>query len=170
MAKEATTLTTTLTAYEQAMLDETRAHNARMAEIAAQGIAAPTRPVEVVSASPNAQFEAATSARRGIDNPPLPVTTVEGCCSTTGSTFTAKIDHNGRVVDLLDYTWPDGVDVGADSGGLCPSGYTIGSKFHDHWKWTDFRQADINTFVGKPLPNHIRNAAVSRVAPAEAVK
>lgn len=140
-----------LTAFERATLAEQKAHNARLQEIAA---ATAAKPQTFVDASPNEQFQSMADARRGRDNPPLATKVIEGIESQTGAKFDAKIDHHDKVVDLLHYTLPDGVDLSVDAGGLAPAGYPIGSVNHKHWKWTSFLQADINLFVGKPLPKH----------------
>ncbi len=63
------------------------------------------------------------------------------------------------MVSLEDYTHPDGTDRKSDEGGLVPSGYEIGRDKHKQWKWESFWQADINSYVGKPLPAHTRMAA-----------
>ncbi len=144
--------------FEKAMLDETKTHNAKMQALAAERAVAPQA---FVDASPDEQFHAMSDARRGRDNPPLKVSIVEGIESPTGGKFDAKIDHNDRVVDLLNYTWPAGTDKPVASGGLVPDGYRIGEQLHKHWLWTDFRQADINAFVGKPLPKHFRPKKVA---------
>jgi hypothetical protein len=139
-----------LTAFERAQIAEMREHNAKMQEIAAKGGRG-----EFVDASPNTQYQAMADARRGRDNPPLPQKVVRGVTSPTGGSFAFKIDHRGVVVDLLDYTWPAGCDMKMSEGGIVPDGYEIGKQLHKHWKWTDFRQADINMFVGKPPPKHM---------------
>lgn len=140
-----------LTPFERATLAEQKAHNARMLALAAEKS---EKPQTFLDASPNEQFQSMSDARRGRDNPPLPTSIVEGIVSTTGAKFDVKIDHNNRVVDLLNYTWPDGVHTPASAGGISPDGYPVGSVNHKHWLWTDFRQADINAFVGKQLPPH----------------
>ncbi len=145
--------------FEKAMLDETKAHNAKLQALAAEKA---TQPQAFVDASPNEQFQAMSDARRGRDNPPLTTTIVEGIVSATGGKFDVKIDHRNRVVDLLNYTWPEGHDKPVAAGGLVPDGYKIGETLHKHWMWTDFRQADINAFVGKPLPAHYRPAGTAK--------
>jgi hypothetical protein len=120
--------------------------------------------VATVDASPEEQFDAQKKAALGAPRPGPEPTYVKNCPSVTGATFTAKIDHRGKVTELLDYECPTGVDALVTEGGIVPSGYRIGGNEHAHWKWSSFWQADINAFVGKPLPAHVKAAADAATA------
>lgn len=105
--------------------------------------------------------------RRGENVPAAGVEAVPAKSHRTGSTFTAIVSK-GRVVTLEDYVFPDGIHVCQADGGLAPDGLPIKEEksdqftmLHKHWMWTEFRQRDLNDFVGRPLPTH----AVREVAP-----
>lgn len=151
-----------MTAYERAMLEETRAHNARMlAAVEAQR----TEAQPFVEASPDVQFKAMSDARRGRDVPPLRTSKVANCLSpVTSATFTACLDHHDRIVRFEDYQEPEGVDKSVDEGGLVPSGLKIGQPLHQQWKWSGYWQADINAHVGKPINKYMKAEADERTA------
>jgi hypothetical protein len=129
------------------------------AAVAAMGGRAAAQPLS--AQSPEEQFQAQKEALFGSRREGPPHTFVKNCESVTGAKFTARIDHRGIIVNLDDYTHPAGTETLITEGGLVPSGYKIGGDQHKQWKWSSFWQADINAFVGKALPAHVKRAAES---------
>lgn len=101
--------------------------------------------------------------------------------SPTGATFIprvipSKTHPKGRVVDLLEYTHPEGVDRHQSDGGLVPDGHPILvtnkagqmlSADYKQWKYTTFWRQDLNTYVGKDaglLPPVIAPSSTSQAA------
>lgn len=87
---------------------------------------------------------------------PEPVTCVS---PITGSSFRARIRADGRVLELLEYAYPDGIDKHESDGGRVPNGspiYNANGKFEAHylqWRWSEFWYADLRAWVGKKLPS-----------------
>jgi hypothetical protein len=136
-----------LTAFEEAQLAEMRRHNAAIeASLPKDANGAPTK----------GMFgELLAAAREKNASVPQP-TLVPGCRShLSEATFTAKINHQGIVAELVDYTYPPGCDTGVENGGRVPTGHPIGENAHKKWKWEIWRD-DINAYTGKPLPQHMR--------------
>jgi hypothetical protein len=142
----------------------------------ASGPAAPTgrvRDAQDVAGMTDETFAAMVADRRGHDRPAIPEERVENCESTSGARFTAVISH-GKVKVLENYEHPAGAEIHQAEGGIVPDGFPIRDthgklepKFKQ-WKWEAFWQADINTFIGKPLPAHFcAYAASAKTAAAE---
>jgi hypothetical protein len=110
---------------------------------------------------------------RGQDQPPTPIRHEECESPLTGARFRAKIMASrssplGRVIDLEDYTWPDGVTVPQSQGGRMPdefvsaieapdhpAGAAVKAKY-DHWKYWEFIRVDMNEFAsGKPFTRYL---------------
>lgn len=114
---------------------------------------------DFATATPNEQFQAMMDEKRGKHLPALETSITPGIVSPTGSSFDALKDHNGRVRELLNYKEPKGYDVHQDDGGLATNGLQIKDpetgqltpQFKQH-VYENYFQADINTFIGKPLP------------------
>jgi hypothetical protein len=104
------------------------------------------------------QFSAEIAQRKGLDRPPLKVETIPAVTSQSGAMFGVETDHNGRVRALVNYTHPTGYDKHEQDGGIAPNGYPIGDANYKQWLWETFWQADINQFIGKPLPKHLARA------------
>lgn len=74
----------------------------------------------------------------------------------TGAAFRVRVDNQGVIRNLLDYTYPIGSDVHEEDGGLVPNGAPIkddkgGLDPHfKQWRWTTFWQADLRTYIDKP--------------------
>ena len=108
---------------------------------------------------------------------PIKQENVECVNRETGSEFVAEVMPSrqfpqGRVVRIRDYKHPDGVDARQKDGGLVPDGYVIGSNEHREWKKDRYFKADLQRWVGGPLPAFIRKnitaeeLAAALVAPA----
>jgi len=74
----------------------------------------------------------------------------------TGASFRVRVDNQGIIRNLLDYTYPPGSDVHEEDGGLVPNGAPIkddkgGLDPHfKQWRWTTYWQADLRTYIDKP--------------------
>lgn len=83
--------------------------------------------------------------------------------SPTGATFVprvipSKAHPKGRVVELLEYTYPEGVDRHQSDGGLVPDGHPIlvtnkagqmQSADYKQWRYLTFWRQDLTTYVSK---------------------
>jgi hypothetical protein len=65
---------------------------------------------------------------------------------------------DGRIVDLLEYTYPEGFDVYQHAGGLVPDGLQMtrpdnGHKLpkYNQWLYDTFWKRDLNAYVGRPM-------------------
>ena len=79
----------------------------------------------------------------------------------TGATFWARVVESkgfpqGRIIELLEYKHPAGVDKHEIDGGRVPSGLPIGrpdnghpTPEYKHWLWEEFWLRDLKSFVGK---------------------
>lgn len=133
------------------------------AEAALAGVAERSGPAAVGrwdDLSPNEQFLEQMKERRGARLPPIPTETIKGLVSDfTGSTFSAEVQH-GIVVTLGDYAYPTGFDSHQEEGGIVPNRMTIldtngqPSPEYRQWRWENFYQADLRSYVGKALPKH----------------
>lgn len=127
------------------------------AVLAAHGPQVPVQKFE--DAAPDDQFHAMMRERRGQHLPPLEVKTKSCKSHVTGATFDADVDHNGIVTSLPNYKYPEGIDQSVDSGGLVPHGLPMKDetsgrehKLYSQWRWENFWQLDLRTYVGKKLP------------------
>lgn len=131
------------------------------------------------------KFESDMGAMRGHDRPPLVERTIACKSPLTGSTFTARIVESrgwpqGRIVDLVDYTHPAGIDKHVSDGGIVPDGLTIhigadragkatlpdGTEIavsigdftpeYKMWSYETFWKRDLAEFNGKPFAEYIR--------------
>jgi hypothetical protein len=66
----------------------------------------------------------------------------------------------------VDYAYPEGIETFVDEpGGRVPHGMPIKteqgqfSPLYKQWRWENFWQSDIRTYVGKPLPAYVTKAA-----------
>jgi hypothetical protein len=109
--------------------------------------------------SPDDQVNAMVDQMRGT-RPPHEITEVKCTSVETKASFTAIIAKSktfpgGRVIDLRDYTYPEGHEVHVAEGGIVPDGLTIRrpdgqpTKEYKHWKWTNFYQMDLRRYVGQ---------------------
>jgi hypothetical protein len=91
--------------------------------------------------------------------------------SRTGATFVPRIvasrtHPKGRVVDLLEYQYPDGVDVPQDMGGLAPTGMAISHTGEGGFRYTTrYKQWRYETFYRKDLTDYVGSDA-SALPPA----
>ena len=112
-------------------------------------------------ASPNDQFAAMMHARKQGDQPPIPVTLEECKSPDTGATFKAEIQR-GIVFTLVDYAYPEGIEVHQSDGGIVPDRLPVKdpdgryNPAYKQWRWTEFLQRDMRSFVGRPLPAYAR--------------
>lgn len=109
--------------------------------------------------------DAAEKLRDEIRNRPAPgaVTYVFQRSEQTGATFWAKVAASntfpqGRVIDLMQYTHPEGTEVSQDNGGLYPSGSPeikepsgAYSAYFKSWRWNEFFKRDLQSLVGRAL-------------------
>jgi hypothetical protein len=98
--------------------------------------------------------------------------------SRTGATFIPRVVCSrpfpkGRVVELLEYTHPEGLDRRIEEGGLVPDGLLPGKEGQSargnpiqfkQWKYTNFWKRDLETYVGSsaeflPPPIAVEQAA-----------
>jgi hypothetical protein len=118
--------------------------------------------------TPDEQIAERLDALRGKNRPPPLESLVECRSPITGSTFKArcvqsKTYPDGRIVEILDYTFPDGIDVPKDDGGLCdmPREKMFvqredGEFTHDltkpylYWRYQNFWAKDWNELSGQP--------------------
>jgi hypothetical protein len=135
--------------------------NAVKAAVAAQAPAEGAR----ATMTSEERFHAQVDEVRTVPGPAIRVDMVEGCVShVTGSTFSAEIQH-GRVVNLLDYRHPAGIDKHENEGGVIPNGFPIlktdgqPTKEYKQHVWETYLQTDLRTFVGKPLPGYVKAPA-----------
>lgn len=76
----------------------------------------------------------------------------------TGSSFRARCRPDGRVLELLDYKEPEGIDKHVSEGGLVPDGAPIKDQNgrldadYKQWRWTEFWFADLKAWIGKKMP------------------
>jgi hypothetical protein len=106
---------------------------------------------------------------RGGDRPADPIS-YEDCVSPlTGAAFRAKIQTSrtskqGRVIDLVDYTYPDKIDVPQSQGGLMPDAHiSAPPEKHAHWKYWEYLRRDMNEFAsGKLFTGYITKAEHDR--------
>ncbi len=91
--------------------------------------------------------------------PALDVQRVPCKSENTEATFTALV-LRGTVIDLAEYTHPQGVEMEQQAGGLAPNGMPkktklngseISNPAYDQWLWETYWQADIRTYNGKAL-------------------
>lgn len=79
----------------------------------------------------------------------------------TGATFDMVVCR-GIATDLPNYTYPEGVEKHQTEGGLVPNGQSIKDVHgqytteYKQWRWDEFWKADLNFFVGKPVPSYVR--------------
>lgn len=135
------------------------------AESALEAVGYRGAPSPGVAQSPNEMFAAQMKAARVSTEPPLQIDRVEGVLSNvTGSRFTAVKVH-GVVAQLEGYTYPDGIEKDEADGGLAPNRLGVRNKDGQlspqfkQWRWENFYQLDLRTFVGKVLPAHVVKAA-----------
>lgn len=131
------------------------------------------------------KFTGDMAAMRGHDRPPLVERMIACKSPATGSTFQARIVESrgwpqGKVVDLVDYTHPDGIDKHVADGGIVPDGLNIrigadragkaklpdGTEItisvgdftpeYKMWKYAEYWKRDLVEFVGKPFAEYIR--------------
>lgn len=107
-------------------------------------------------------FEKAMKLVRGGDKPAAKVWSSDLCVSPlTGCTFKCKLmasrtSAQGRVIDLEEYTYPEGVDVPQSQGGKMPDGHLKAPpEKHAHWKYWEFMRRDLGEFVGKPFTRYL---------------
>lgn len=112
-----------------------------------------------------------------LEGMPAPKRWREVACKSewTGATFIAcvvesKAHPHGRIVELKNYTHPQGVSTFTSAGGLVPEGMQIMragtgappedgriipkhdlTPFYMQWRYTEFWQRDINMYAGKEL-------------------
>lgn len=139
---------------------------------AAQPVAAPTHaaPSPISVEEFPGQYASILKAMRERPAPPEPEPVM--CVSPiTGSTFRARLRLDGRVLELLDYAYPEGIDKHEGDGGRVPNGspiYNANGKFDSHylqWRWSEFWYADLRAWVGKRLPSGmVVTAPVAEVA------
>lgn len=67
--------------------------------------------------------------------------------SETGAVIKWALERGVIVEHEGPYPYPDGVDVKISDGGLSP--HEIDSVAHKHWKWVEFWQRDLRTYVGR---------------------
>jgi hypothetical protein len=82
----------------------------------------------------------------------------------TGASFVPRVVQSrgypkGRVVELLDYQYPAGIDRHVNEGGLVPLGLPIANKSstgdlaytpqYKQWRYTDYWQSDLRRYVGR---------------------
>lgn len=116
------------------------------------------------------QYASILKAMRERPAPPEPEPVM--CVSPiTGSTFRARLRLDGRVLELLDYAYPEGIDKHEGDGGRVPNGspiYNANGKFDSHylqWRWSEFWYADLRAWVGKKLPSGmVATAPVAEIA------
>jgi len=96
------------------------------------------------------------------DRPPHEIEEIPVVSPDTKAKFTAICTKSltfpaGRIVSVKDYTYPDGVEEHIREGGLVPEGMTIRlpsgqyDKNYKQWRWVNFFQKDLRTFVGKDV-------------------
>jgi hypothetical protein len=114
-------------------------------------------------------FDKAMKLVRGQDRPSDPITYEECVSPLTGSSFRAKIQTSrtskqGRVIDLVDYTWPEKIDVPVSQGGMMPDTHlSAPAETHQHWKYWEFMRRDMNEFAsGKLFTRYILKAEHER--------
>lgn len=100
------------------------------------------------------KFHAEMAQRKGTDKPALPTSTVKGVVSETGASFDPLIDHRGAVAQLENYTLPAGARVHQDEDGLLPNGHPLAGPVLEQHLYETYWRADLNRFIGKPLPKH----------------
>lgn len=123
----------------------------------------PPKPEDMTA---DGQFHRWVDNMKGHDRPATPMRKV-ACKSPTGATFVAVVADSrthpgGRVINLEQYRHPEGVDRYQADGGLVPDGFPMAggdgkasSSLYKQWRWESFYQADLRSFVGKPLPPHV---------------
>jgi hypothetical protein len=107
-------------------------------------------------------FDKAMKLIRGGDRPAAKIRHEDCVSPLTGASFRAKVVESkmtplGRVIDLEDYTWPDGVDVPVSQGGLMPDAHLRApAETHAHWKYWEFMRRDLNEFAsGKAFTRYL---------------
>ncbi len=118
--------------------------------------------------TPDEQIEEKLRIARGQNRPPPPEETVECRSPITGATFKARIvtsrqSPSGRIVEILDYAHPKGVDLPKSEGGLCDiprekmfvqleSGDFTNefTKAYAFWRYNEFWAKDWNELTGQP--------------------
>lgn len=108
--------------------------------------------------------------RQDLNRQALPETRVKCRSSETRSTFTARIDHRGLVVELEEYELP------TDWERRVPSNYPRfkngkggdETTMFKHWKATTFWVPDGQRFLAKPLPVHVRLDMAEKIDRLEA--
>lgn len=118
--------------------------------------------------TPDEQIREAIDRQRGIGRPTAPEFLVACRSPITGSTFTARLVASKtlgtRVIEILDYTRPDGWDRKKCDGGLVEDGDQMPlleadgkpGKRYVKWLYETFWLRDADEVGGKPLPDQWR--------------
>jgi hypothetical protein len=88
---------------------------------------------------------------------------IPGLSRRTGATFMFRVVESrgfkeGRIVELVDYKYPEGVDKHVQDGGIVPDGMMMTRADNGkelplfrQWRYDNFWKSDLNEFIGKPL-------------------
>ena len=158
-----------------AVLEQLAATNQALMERLTQLIPAPVKPMTQDELAAKMMSE----LRGGEDNGLNLVEVVTGCVSdVTGATFDAECHHKaaryqGRVVKvpgepvvkrMIGYTLPAAATTRREEGGEVPMDMTEGAEpsvTYQQWVYENYTLVDSRRFVGKPLPAHVRAAALA---------
>ena len=138
--------------------EEIRLTNSQLQEVIASSVAAALRGMQEAS-KPNTIQEQAKAAR---ELPPVDVTVIPDVRSQTGATMDLHVAH-GIVCQIPNYRYPEGIEAHQDDGGIVPNGMPIRdgngalTTVYKDWKYDEFWKADLNTFVGRPVPHWARS-------------
>ena len=119
--------------------------------------------------TPDEQIEERLRVMRGQNRPPPPEELIDCRSPITGATFKARCVMSraypaGRVVEVVDYVHPEGVDVPRDEGGLCDmprekmfiqredGEFTRDvTKPYLYWRYQHYWAKDWNELSGQPV-------------------
>jgi hypothetical protein len=136
----------------------------RFAKAVGKAIAEAMKPSIDPNMTPDERHQMVMRELRGVDRPPAHRSWIAKDCPSedTGARFDADM-RDEIVMTFASYTFPAGIDKNIADGGIVPDGIKVTEEGADysyrHWRWTNFLQADLRRFVGKPLPPSARPKA-----------